>query len=179
MRIPARFVSITLGLLLASGVCEAQRSWHSSAVAGAVHTGTFGGATTSGFGVSGIVSLRVLPIAAVRGDVSYTRNTSGENAICVLDPCQQGGLSEVIAWGFSGVLGNLVGASTRAYAVGGVERLFTGGADVWSGRSVVVPKIGAGVLFSGSAFVELTGRWRENWDGWRVRHWVLLVGRYW
>ncbi len=162
-----------------ASVSEAQSSWHGLGVAGVVHVGEFGGATSSGFGLSGLAWLNLLPIVAVRGDATYVRNTAGDNGVCVFDPCQQGGLTDVLEYGLSAMVGNMSAASIRVYALGGIERLYTQGAPVWSGRSVVVPKVGAGVLFPRSAFVELTGRWRDEWEGWRIRHWVLLVGRYW
>ena len=148
----------------------------SVAVAGLVHVGEFGGINSSGFGVAGLTWLRLAPIVALRGDVSYAVDLP-DNVVCVFNPCQYG-LSKVTAIGVSAKVGNLLAPSTRPYLVAGAERLSTQGGEDWDGRSVVVPKLGVGALFP-SVIVELSGRWRNNWDGWRVRHVVLLVGRYW
>ena len=148
----------------------------SLAVAGLAHVGEFGGINSNGFGVAGLAWLRLAPIVALRGDISYAMDLP-DNVVCVFNPCQDG-LSEVIAIGISAKVGNLLARSTRPYLVAGAERLATQGGQAWDGRSAVVPKLGVGALLP-SVIVELSGRWRDDWDGWRVRHVVLLVGRYW
>ena len=150
----------------------------SFAVAGSVHAGQFGGQDTNGFGVSGLAWLRLASMVALRGDVSYALKQS-DDAICVFDdPCPQMGLSELMGVGVSAKVGNLLAPSTRPYLLVGTEWLITQGEPDWDGRSVVLPKLGLGALFP-TIFVELSGRWRDDWDGWRVRHFVLQVGRYW
>ena len=149
----------------------------SVAVAGSAHAGQFGGQDTNGFGVSVLAWLRLAPMVALRSDITYTKNQSND-AICVWSPCALMGLSEVTGVGVSAKVGNFQAPSTRPYLVAGAERLSTQGGEDWDGRSVVVPKLGVGALFQ-AVFVELSGRWRDDWDGWRVRHVVLLVGRYW
>jgi len=149
-----------------------------SIAAGAgVHSGEFGGVSTNGFALSAMAWPRPASFAALRGDVSYAFNTAGR-VVCVWEPCPVDGVRHLNAVAVSAMLGNLSAASTRGYALAGTELLLASGRPEWDGRRRTVPKLGAGVLFPSSVFVEVTGRWHREWQGWRVRHIVFLVGWY-
>jgi hypothetical protein len=150
-----------------------------SIAAGAgIHSGQFGGVTTNGFALSAMAWLRPVSFAALRGDVTYAFNRAGM-LVCVWEPCPVNGVRHLTGLAVSAMVGNLNAASTRAYALAGTELLLTSGRPEWDGRQRTVPKMGAGILFPAAVFVELTGRWHSEWQGWRVRHVVLLVGWYW
>jgi hypothetical protein len=145
------------------------------AIGAGIHSGEFGGVTTNGFALSTMAWLLPASFVALRGDVSYAFNNA-RTLVCIGEPCPVNGVRHLSAFGVSAMLGNLGAASTRGYALAGTEVLLTSGRPEWDGRSRTFPKLGAGVFLSPSVFVELTGRWRDNWQGWRVRHFVLLVG---
>ena len=150
-----------------------------SVAAGAgFHVGALGGVETNGFAGTAVAWVRPAPFAALRADATYAFNTGG-SVVCVWsDPCPVSGLRHLSAFGASAMLGNLNAASNRSYVIAGIERLFASGRPEWDGRKRTVPKLGAGVLFPNALFVELTGRWHNEWQGWPLRHFVLIVGRY-
>jgi hypothetical protein len=149
-----------------------------SIAAGAgIHIGEFGGIPTNGFALSTMAWFRPASFAALRGDVTYAFNIAGMR-VCVWDPCPVNGVRHLNGMAVTAMLGNLGAASTRGYALAGTELLLASGRPEWDGRKRTVPKLGAGVLFPSSVFVEVTGRWHSEWQGWRVRHVVFLAGWY-
>ena len=122
--------------------------------------------------------VRPASFAAFRGELTYSHNLDNTLIACASYPCPPGAPTHIPAIGMSAMLGNLGAASTRFYVLGGADVLLTSGGPPSTSGVVGIPKLGVGALSSGSLFVEVSGRWRHDWGGWPLRHWVLLAGWY-
>jgi len=151
----------------------------SAAVGFGLHNGEFGGRTVNGLAASAIGWRRLGTIVALRADFSWTYNVNAHiEVVCIWDPCPSETPSQVPAIGISAMLGDLATKARRVYVVAGAEMLFTSGGPQSEDGAVSVPKLGLGLLSSSDLFVEFSGRWRGEWGGWRLRHFVILAGWY-
>jgi hypothetical protein len=146
-----------------------------------IHGGSLGGVGSNGPALAVVGWFRALPAVAARIDAGYAYNSSGGIRVCAAvigQPCPSGGPSHVSSLGTAIMVGDLDAPATSSstYLLLGAELLYARGRGAWQERTTTVPKLGAGLLLSRSLFVELTGRWRSEWEGWRVRHLVLLFG---